>query len=247
MAAHILDNPIWSSLATRHRAFAQTKGMALRYPKEIAPFLGVPGSEAIAASTLQELVEPEETVFLVGPRPEVPPGWELQALGRLAQMAYQATVPEIPGPPIVPLTEVDRPAVLELTNLVYPHYFRSRTMELGRYFGIFENSRLAAMIGERMAMPGFREISAVCTGPDFTGRGLARRLLIWLSNNNLARGETPFLHVSPQNQRAKHLYDQNGYYTRSDIAFWSVRRACKPAELGVKRLWGRGAPRQPGE
>jgi len=48
-------------------------------------------------------------------------------------------------------------------------------MELGRYFGVIENGRLAAMAGERMGMPGFREVSAVCTHPDFLGRGLAQK------------------------------------------------------------------------
>ena len=60
--------------------------------------------------------------------------------------------------------------------------------------------------------------------PDFAGRGLARRLLAFLTNDIIQRGETPLLHVSPQNERAKSLYDQNGYHTRSRIAFWSLRR-----------------------
>jgi predicted GNAT family acetyltransferase len=114
--------------------------------------------------------------------------------------------------------------VLALTALVYPHYFRQRTTDLGRYFGIFEGDRLAAMVGERMAPSGFRELSALCTHPDFAGRGLARRLLAFLSNDNLRGGEIPFLHVSPGNERAKRLYDQSGYRTRSEIAFWSLRR-----------------------
>ena len=95
-------------------------------------------------------------------------------------------------------------------------------MDLGRYFGVLEDGRLAAMIGERMAMPGFREISAVCMHPASTGRGLARHLLITLSNDNLARGDVPFLHVSSRNERAKRLYEQNGYRTRSEPAFWSL-------------------------
>lgn len=42
-----------------------------------------------------------------------------------------------------------------LTALMYPHYFRARTMALGRYFGIYlpdatGRTRLAAMIRERL-------------------------------------------------------------------------------------------------
>jgi predicted GNAT family acetyltransferase len=98
-------------------------------------------------------------------------------------------------------------------------------MELGRYFGIYQDDRLAAIIGERLGMDAYQEISAVCTHPDFNGRGYARRLLALLSNDNLERGRTPFLHVSHQNQRAKQLYEQAGYHLRRDIEFWSLSRA----------------------
>ncbi|MHB1271360.1 MAG: GNAT family N-acetyltransferase [Rhodanobacter sp.] len=82
-----------------------------------------------------------------------------------------------------------------------------------------------AMIGERLGMDACREISAVCTHPDFLGRGYARRLVAQLSNDNRARGRLPFLHVSPQNRRAKRLYEQLGYRLRRDIGFWSLGRA----------------------
>jgi predicted GNAT family acetyltransferase len=98
-------------------------------------------------------------------------------------------------------------------------------MELGRYFGIYQEGRLAAMIGERLGMDGYQEISAVCTHPDYNGRGYARQLLAWLSNDTLDHGRMPFLHVSHENQRAKHLYEQNGYHLRRDIPFWSLHRS----------------------
>ena len=93
-----------------------------------------------------------------------------------------------------------------------------------RYFGIYRDGRLAAMIGERMGMEEYTEISAICTHPDSNGHGYARRLLAWLSNDNLRQGRIPFLHVSQQNQRAMQLYERNGYHVRREIAFWSLRR-----------------------
>ena len=39
---HPLDNPIFESLANRHRPLALQQGKVLRYPPDIAPFLGVP-------------------------------------------------------------------------------------------------------------------------------------------------------------------------------------------------------------
>ena len=222
--AELLDNPLWASLSTLHRAFARGAGDLLRYPADVAPFLAARAAATRADAELDELVVPDETVLLIGPRPGVPPGWRIDDLGAILQMVC-ATPPSLPaGPPITALGPEHRPAVLALTALVYPHYFRPRTMELGRYFGIFEGGTLAAMIGERMAMPGYREISAVCTHPDFAGRGLARRLLAWLTADIAGGGATPFLHVSPANARAIQLYEQNGYRTRVAIAFGSLRR-----------------------
>jgi len=224
MSPHPLDNPIWEALASRHRSLAIREEHAARYPPDVAPFLGVPADGIDAAASLESLVPHGDTVLLLGRAPAEAEGWRLQQLALLAQMVCSAPIPEAEGPDLIALTEVHRADVLALTALVYPHYFRPRTVELGRYFGIYQEGRLAAMIGERMGMDQFTEISAVCTHPDFNGRGYARHLLTWLSNDVLRRGLTPFLHVSHENRRAKELYAQNGYHVRRDIAFWSLKR-----------------------
>lgn len=225
MTPHPLDNPIWESLASRHHALALRQGEVARYPAQVAPFLGVPGDGIDAAAALESLVPPDDTVLLLGKTPREAPGWELRHLAQLAQMVCRAPLAEVDGPEIIELSEPHHADILALTALVYPHYFRARTTDLGRYFGIYQDGRLAAIIGERMGLDDWQEISAVCTHPDFNGRGYARRLLAWLSNDNLERGRTPFLHVSQQNLRALQLYEQNGYHTRREIAFWSLRRA----------------------
>jgi len=220
-----LDNPFWSSLRSRHRALAQCVGDVARYPLEVAPFLGVASADADTAEAMQALVELDETVYLIGVAPRVPDGWVFEAYRPLAQMICTASIPLIDGPEVIELSTAHRADVLALTALVYPHYFRPRTMEMGRYFGIYLDGRLAAMIGERLGMEAFQEISAVCTHPDFNGRGYARRLIALLSNYNLERGRTPFLQVSYANPRARQLYEQMGYEHRPDIGFWSLRRA----------------------
>lgn len=221
---HALDNPIRSSLVSRHRAFARGDDRVARYPPDVAPFLGIAADadRAHVEAALDALVAPDEAVYLLGARPPLPSGWRLGGPHPLAQMLCDAPVPGVDGPAITPLTDAHRDDVLALTALVYPHYFRPRTMNLGRYFGIYDGARLAAMIGERMATDGWQEISAVCTHPDYHGRGLARRLLAWLGNDILAAGRVPFLHVSHQNARAKALYERNGYRIRADIDLWSL-------------------------
>lgn len=224
MAAHPLDNPIWESLTSRHRLLAVREGDVARYPAEVAPFLGVATDGIDAAVALESLVPRGDTVLLLESVPSAQHGWELKHLAQLAQMICPAPIEELDGAEIIELSEPHRDDVLALTALVYPHYFRPRTTDLGRYFGIYRDGRLAAMAGERMGMQDYTEISAICTHPDFNGQGHARRLLAWLSNDNLERGRTPFLHVSQQNQRAMQLYERNGYRIRREIAFWSLRR-----------------------
>ena len=220
-----LDNPFWSSLRSRHRELAQGVGDVARYPPQFAPFLGVADAGVDADAALDALIAPDESVYLLGMAPAVPRGWQLEVFAPLAQMTCTQRQPVIDGPEIVELSDAHRADVLALTALVYPHYFRARTMELGRYFGIYEGGRLAAMIGERLGTPTGQEISAVCTHPDFNGRGYARRLLAWLGNDNLERGRLPFLHVSGDNSRALELYARNGYRIRRQIAFWALRRS----------------------
>jgi ribosomal protein S18 acetylase RimI-like enzyme len=220
-----LDNPFWSSLRSRHRALALEAGDVARYPPQFAPLLGVAGEDADAAEALATLVAPGESVLLLGVAPRrVPDGWRLEAFADLAQMACGERIPVVDGPGVVELTAAHRADVLALTALVYPHYFRERTMELGRYFGIYQDGRLAAMIGERLGTDTHQEMSAICTHPDFNGRGYARRLTAMLGNDTLQRGRMPFLHVSHENVRAKRMYEQLGYRLRRDIPFWSLHR-----------------------
>lgn len=220
-----LDNPFWSSLRSRHRDIARGHGDVARFPAQYAPFLGVAHAGVDAFEAIDTLLAPRESVYLLGVAPDRVPGeWRLEAFPDLAQMTCMAPIETVDGPDIIELGQAHRADVLALTALVYPHYFRERTMELGRYFGIYRDGRLAAMIGERLGMDGIQEMSAICTHPDFNGNGYARRLTAWLTNDNLARRRIPFLHVSHQNERAKRLYEQLGYRNRRDIPFWSLRR-----------------------
>ncbi|NUO51014.1 MAG: GNAT family N-acetyltransferase [Polyangiaceae bacterium] len=220
-----LENPLWASLTTTHRSLALGGERVLRYPADVAPFIAVADAHPVRADELDALLGPGESAFLLAVAPELPQGFVLEDLGPIVQMVCEAPLGLRGGPPVVPLEEEHRPSVLGLTRMVYPHYFRPRTMELGRYFGILEAGRLSAMVGERMGFVGHREISAVCTHPEAVGRGLARQLLALLTNDLIERGEVPFLHVSPDNTRALALYEQNGYRRRKPLPFFALRRS----------------------
>lgn len=219
-----IDNPFWTSLQSRHRAIAQCADGAARFPVEHAPFLGVADAKVDVSDALHALVAPGESVYLLGIVPDVPRGWRLEEYRPLAQMIRETPIAVDDSAGIVRLSGSHRADVLALTALVYPHYFRERTMELGRYFGIYVDGRLAAMAGERLATERFQEVSAICTHPDFLGRGYAHRLTAMLTNDILADGRIPYLHVSHKNARAKALYERMGYRLRREIPFWSMTR-----------------------
>lgn len=221
-----LDNPAWSSLTSAHAHFARRRGEAARYPADVAPFVATATDERRAGVDLAGLVDIGEAVLFVGPAPPLDANWQLAPTVHIAQMVCTERLAEIDGPAIVALSPAQRADVLDLTARVYPHYFRPRTPELGRYFGIYDGAKLAAMIGERMRCDGYRELSAICTDPAYLGRRLAQRLVAMLTNDILDAGELPFLHVSHENTRAKRLYEYLGYRFRVDIPLVSALRLC---------------------
>lgn len=117
------------------------------------------------------------------------------------------------------------PPCLALTALVFPGYFRARTIALGRYIGIFVDEDLVAMGGERLLLTGHCELSAICTHPAHVGHGYARAIMRELCATIADRGFTPFLHVSPENTRARALYRSLGF---AEHAFVPLMRATGP-------------------
>jgi predicted GNAT family acetyltransferase len=122
------------------------------------------------------------------------------------------------------LSEGDIPEMLALTALTHPGPFRSHTYTLGTYLGIRVDGRLAAMAGQRMHVPGYREISAVCTHPDFQGRGYARTLVSRLMAETFEQGLVPFLHVEEPNRRAQTIYGGLGFTERARLPLLVVER-----------------------
>jgi predicted GNAT family acetyltransferase len=104
-----------------------------------------------------------------------------------------------------------------LVGRTHPGPFERRTIELGDYLGVRdEKGALVAMAGMRMRVPGYTEISAVCTDEAARGRGLASALVRDLVGRILDRGETPVLHVMTTNVSAIRVYDQLGFTPRRE-------------------------------
>jgi predicted GNAT family acetyltransferase len=191
----------------------------------MAPFVAVASRNAGVAVDLSRVVEPDERFYLVGPAPTLSSAWEIEKQSTVLQMIWAGAVSaRATSLEIRVLSERDSAAMVELTTLAFPGFFRPRTPQMGRYLGIFDADRLVAMAGERMRTQTHQEISAVCTHPQFTGRGYARSLVNRLIDESLQRGDIPFLHVSESNVHAKELYERMGFVVRTRLPLRLVRR-----------------------
>jgi predicted GNAT family acetyltransferase len=224
-AAHPLDNPIWSALNTEQGHFSIGNSLAGRFLPEIGPLSATCDQTTASYDALRRLVEPREmvVVFLESPI-ELPAGWSCPRYGQIDQMILLSSKVSEPdalptGATLRRLTTADIPAMLELTALTEPGPFRQRTMELGAFWGIFHGDRLVSMAGQRLHLPQFIEISAVCTHPDARGRGYANQLLATVRNAILRRCKTPFLHVLSENHSAIRVYNAMGFALRRSLHF----------------------------
>ena len=215
---HLLDNPIWSALTTRQAHFAESFGPMRRFPPDVSPLGGFEKFDDEAIGTLRALLASGGSAGLFMPdRIDAPAGLEIMIGGELLQMIMDndAKLPAIErAHDFVELGDADVPEMLALTALTKPGPFVTRTREMGTYLGIRKSGKLVAMAGERLKLPGYTEISAVCTHPEHTGRGHAGLLMTEVMRRILARGETPFLHTREDNVRAIELYQRLGFRTR---------------------------------
>ena len=218
-ALHILDNPNWHSLTTNHAHFALDTGLAKRYPTDISLIVALAALNTAALRDLTGVVAKGEVVAVGGDDlPADAAGWTLQSHFSLIQMVNDQPPVEVETTEtIVTLKTEDVPDILALIDLTHPGPFLARTIEMGHYIGVRKDGKLAAMAGERMYPPGYREISAVCTHPDYQGKGYAQLLVSRLVAENLRHGDVPFLHVSPTNTRALTLYERLGFRQRREL------------------------------
>jgi ribosomal protein S18 acetylase RimI-like enzyme len=211
-AMNPLDNIFWHTLGGRHADIAIGAADARRYAPGFSPIAGFADAQRPNFAALAGFAERGEKLYCSDWNGAAPEGWRIEFESTMYRMVWDADVPADDGDlRAVPLTDEHRDQAIELAALTRPGPFGPKTIEMGEYFGCFEESRLIAMAGERMQAEGLREVSGVCTHPDFQGRGLGRRLVNALVRRQLQRGDAPFLHVMRSNESAHALYQRIGF------------------------------------
>lgn len=226
MSAHPLDRPVWNMLRDRQADLACVSGAVCRIDPVYGPFAAAaPGDEAGLAALL---TSPDDEIWMVETAELAPPpGTRVLRRASLLQMIADGPVTAYSqDAEIEVLREADAAEMAALALATEPGPWRPLTHRYGTFFGIRRDGRIVAMAGERMRpAPGFAEVSAVCTYPDFRGTGLAARLIRRVMAGFAERGDTPFLHSYAENAPAIRLYETLGFRARRTMVVTVLGRA----------------------
>jgi ribosomal protein S18 acetylase RimI-like enzyme len=225
MTLELLDNIVWHSLAGPQAAFTSGTNAARRYQAGFAPIIGFEDARRPDFAALAPYCELDTHFYCGGWSGPAPSGWQIVADSAGYQMLWDAAaLAADDGPVAVQLGPEHVTRMQALVCAAELPLFAQRSIELGEYVGAFEGGQLIAMAGERMTAGDFREISAVCTHPQFRGRGHARRLVLELVRRQMRHGVTPFLHVMRDNHSAVRLYEHMGFRLHQEVALRTVQR-----------------------
>src|SRR6266850_490613 len=224
---HPLDRPIWNALTGPQANFAESAGSARRFPPAVTALGALAEVDDAGYASLASLQRPGEATALFLETPSKPPaGWKVIRDLPLSQMVYEGGEPAKTAAPFIELGTGDEAEMLALAKLTEPGPFGTRTRELGDFVGIRnEAGKLISMAGVRLHVPGFTEVSAVCTHPDHLGKGYAAGLMSEIMARIRKRGETPFLHVRADNARAIQIYERLGFRQRRVFQLSVVQKA----------------------
>jgi predicted GNAT family acetyltransferase len=224
---HVLDNPVWNALISGNKHLCCGDEQIKYFDEDVAPFVAFEGFSAEKLDQLYELLPTNRPATVVTQMEiEIPDKWKILRAMKGFQMVYEANAAlDAVTADMVTLTEEHIPQMVALAKLTKPGPFELRTIEFGHYKGIFDGDKLVAMAGQRFHPFNYAEVSAVCTHPDYTGKGYARQLLIYQINRIKAVGNIPFLHVRNDNDRAIKVYESLGFAVRKKIYFNFIVKA----------------------
>jgi ribosomal protein S18 acetylase RimI-like enzyme len=222
---HMLDRPAWNALHSAHASLAVGNPHAIRYPPSIVPFGAAADNTTESLDALASLPVVDQVLALVEAGPiVVPAAFTVLSDAPLVQMTSEQPRERISDPRIEPLGTGDAEDMLALALLTKPGPFTLGAQKLGTFWGVKIDGRLVAMAGQRMRMPGFAELSGLCTHPEFQGRGLGTLLFRFVAAEIAARDEIVFLHAYASNTNAISLYEHLGFRKRTQMNLRIVKR-----------------------
>lgn len=225
--SHPLDRPVWGALTTAWSALAEGDSRALRLDRGHGVFAAAVDRSAESMAALGALVPRDGQLWLIERDAwPAPPGTQVERTAELVQMVCGAPVSASASAfDIVDLAEADAADMLALATLTRPGPFVRHTNRLGHFVGVRVDGQLVAMAGERMKLPGWSEVSGVCTHPAHRGHGYAAALMRTVALRMIARGETPWLTSYARNAAAIALYERLGFRRRADMMVTVLARA----------------------
>ena len=223
---HPLDNPIWTALNSGSASFAYGNGTVRFIDRRIGFFAGIPLYDTEHLHQLYEAMDSGMRVIVFPPgNLDLDTNWKVRNDNALLQMIFDKPSINLSlDESIRALAAADVPEMLALTQLAKPGPFLENTIAFGGYFGFFVDGKLVSMAGTRLAAGPYTEVSAVCTHPDFVGRGLAQRVLPHVLNYVQQQGQIPYLQLYPDNLPAYRLYQRLGFVERANLRVYSLEK-----------------------
>ncbi|MFD0837072.1 GNAT family N-acetyltransferase [Mariniflexile aquimaris] len=222
---HQLKNPVWYSLKETHKKFVVEFNDVQFYDPEICNFAAFFDETKTAKASNDYLKISDEFFFVSENQTPIiddnkvylakkTDGCQM-VLNKLADVEIDENIV------LLDATYIDE--IYDLIWLVMPGYYKKRTFEMGKYFGIFKNGKLVSIAGQRMQTNLFIEVSAVVTHPNYTGKGLAKQLIAYNTKEILKENKTPILHTNKGN-KAIPLYEKLGYQLTRNMNWWLYRK-----------------------
>lgn len=222
----ILHNPPYHALLTGDKRLSFGTDYVKFFDEEVSPFVGFEHDYKKGFSDLHELLPVGRKILYANPSPIThPAGWQVQHEIKGLQFVYEGDkLEKTQFSNVISLGKEHVDEMVQLARLTKPGPFATRTIEFGSYFGIFDDSKLVAMTGQRLHVGNCTEISAVCTHPDHLGKGYANRLLQHQLQIILQQEQFPFLHVREDNERAIAVYLRLGFTISRPMMFYFMKR-----------------------
>jgi ribosomal protein S18 acetylase RimI-like enzyme len=127
------------------------------------------------------------------------------------QMPYAGDPATLDAGEAVALSPSDLPAVKALVERSVVYAFEEGALEVGPYYGVWRDGRLASMAGTRLLVDAIGEVGNVVTDPDYRRQGMASMAVAATTRALLHTGRRVLLHVFQSTPGAVALYERLGY------------------------------------